>query len=313
MDKFSLLAKEIKSLLPELDLREREPMSTHCSFQIGGEAALMALPSSIEETEALCAFLRERGVKPLVIGNGTNLLVTDAPLRRFVLKLSKGVSEIQRLDETRVFAQAGVSLARLANTCAHFSLTGLEFAQGIPGTLGGAVYMNAGAYGGEMKDVVSSVRYLDEEMQLCEKAGADLDFSYRHSAFSDGNNILLGCTLTLAPGDEEEILEKIRTLAERRRCSQTLEMPSAGSTFKRPAQGYAAALIEEAGLKGFGLGGAQVSEKHAGFVVNRGGASFDDVLRLIDHIRNAVLEKTGIRLEPEVRLIENQEEGPWNF
>lgn len=313
MDKFSLLAKELKSLLPELTLREQEPMRAHCSFQIGGEAALMALPSSVEETERVGAFLRERGIKPLVIGNGTNLLVTDAPLRRFVLKLSKGVSEITRLDETRVFAQTGVSLAKLAATCAHFSLSGLEFAHGIPGTLGGAAYMNAGAYGGEMKDVILSVRYLDEEMRLCEKAGEALDFSYRHSAFSDGNNILLGCTLSLSPGNEEEILTKMRELAERRRCSQPLELPSAGSTFKRPTQGYAAALIEQAGLKGFSLGGAQVSEKHAGFVVNRGGASFDDVLRLIDHIRRAVFEKTGIELEPEVRLIENQEEGPWNF
>lgn len=313
MDKFSLLAKELKSLLPELDLREQEPMRAHCSFQIGGEAALMALPSSAEDIEQIGAFLRERGVCPLVVGNGTNLLVTDAPLRRFVLKLSKGVSEITRLDETRVFAQTGVSLARLATACAHFSLSGLEFAHGIPGTLGGAAYMNAGAYGGEMKDVILSVRYLDEEMRVCEKVGEALDFSYRHSAFSDRSNILLGCTLSLSPGEEDEILEKIRELSERRRCSQPLDMPSAGSTFKRPAQGYAAALIEQAGLKGFGLGGAQVSEKHAGFVVNRGGASFDDVLRLIDHIRNTVFEKTGVALEPEVRLIENQEEGPWNF
>lgn len=313
MDKFSLLAKELKELLPELDLREREPMRAHCSFQIGGEAALMALPSSAEEAEQIGVFLRARGVRPLVVGNGTNLLVTDAPLRRFVLKLSKGVSEITRLDETRIFAQAGVSLAKLATACAHFSLSGLEFAQGIPGTLGGAAYMNAGAYGGEMKDVLQSVRYLDEEMRPCEKAGEALDFSYRHSAFSGGNNILLGCTLCLVPGDEAEILARIRELAQRRRCSQPLELPSAGSTFKRPAQGYAAALIEQAGLKGFSIGGAQVSEKHAGFVVNRGGASFDDVLRLIGHIRNTVYEKTGVRLEPEVRLIDNQEEGLWNF
>ncbi len=313
MDKFSLLAKELKSLLPELDLREQEPMRAHCSFQIGGEAAVMALPSSMEEIEQTGVFLQERGVRPLVIGNGTNLLVTDAPLHRFVLKLSKGVSEVARLDETRIFAQAGVSLARLATSCAKLSLAGLEFAHGIPGTLGGAAYMNAGAYGGEMKDVILSVRYLNEKMQRCEKVGEELEFSYRHSAFSDGNNILLGCTLSLSSGKEEEILSKIRELSQRRRCSQPLDMPSAGSTFKRPAQGYAAALIEEAGLKGFALGGAQVSEKHAGFVVNRGGASFDDVLRLIDHVRNTVFEKTGIQLEPEVRLIENQEEGPWNF
>ena len=181
------------------------------------------------------------------------------------------------------------------------SLAGLEFAHGIPGTLGGAVSMNAGAYGGEMKDVVTSVTYLDEGLSVRETD--DAGFSYRHSRFSDTGCIVLGAEVSLHEDDPDAVRERMRSLAERRRSSQPLDMPSAGSTFKRPAGGYAAALIDEAGLKGCAVGGAQVSEKHAGFVVNRGGASFDDVLRLIEHIQNEVYRVSGIELEPEVKII----------
>ncbi|MFR3956786.1 MAG: UDP-N-acetylmuramate dehydrogenase, partial [Oscillospiraceae bacterium] len=184
-----------------------------------------------------------------------------------------------------------------------YGLAGLEFSHGIPGSLGGAVSMNAGAYGGEMKDVVVSTRYLDHDLNLCEAEGAAHDFGYRHSVFSDTDCVVLGSTLALTPGDPAEIRARMLDLSERRRSRQPLDLPSAGSTFKRPAGGYAAALIDAAGLKGYAVGGAQVSEKHAGFVVNRGGATFDDVLRLMDHIRSEVLRTSGVELEPEVKII----------
>jgi len=305
MEDFGLLTRELRAALPELELRENEPMKAHCSFKIGGDAAAMALPSSIGETSELCRFLRMRGVKPLVIGNGTNLLVTDSPLRRFVIKMSDGMSAFERRGETEIYALSGISLARLATECAHLSLTGLEFAHGIPGTLGGAASMNAGAYGGEMKQAVRSVTFLDENLVLREKSGDELAFSYRHSAFSDTEDVILGCGLYLEKGGEAEILGKMRELSEKRRASQPLEKPSAGSTFKRPKNGYAAALIEEAGLKGFAIGGAQVSEKHSGFVINRGGASFDDVIALMEYIKETVYKRMGIMLEPEVKIIDN--------
>ena len=305
MDDFGLLTLELRAQMPELLLRENESMAAHCTFKIGGEAAVMALPSSVEETKLLCCFLREKGVKPLVIGNGTNLLVTDKPLHRFVIKMSDGMGAIKRCGETGVYALSGISLARLASECAHLSLTGLEFAHGIPGTLGGAACMNAGAYGGEMKQVLRSVTYLDENIMLGEKSGDELELSYRHSAFSDTSDVILGCELMLNRGKEEEILARMRELSEKRRTSQPLDKPSAGSTFKRPQSGYAAALIEEAGLKGFSIGGAQVSEKHAGFVINRGDASFEEVIRLTEHIKETVFKRTGILLEPEVKIIDN--------
>ncbi len=305
MEDFALLIHELRAFMPKLSLRENEPMREHCSFKIGGAAAVMALPSSIGETQELCSFLRAKGAGPLVIGNGTNLLVTDEPLHRFVIKMSDGMSAIERRGETGINALCGISLARLASECAHLSLSGLEFAHGIPGTLGGAACMNAGAYGGEMKQVLRSATYLDENIKLREKSAEELELGYRHSVFSDSDAVILSCELELVKGAEEEILAKMRELSEKRRASQPLDRPSAGSTFKRPEKGYAAALIEEAGLKGFTLGGAQVSDKHAGFVINRGGASFDDVIRLMDYIKETVYKRTGVALEPEVKIIDN--------
>lgn len=305
MSDSSLLLNDIRKAIPTLELRENEPMSEHCSFKIGGPARVMVLPSDAEEAAALCEILARAGEKPLVIGNGTNLLVCDEPLNRFIIKISDKMSDIESRGEGAVFAQCGVSLARLAVFCAHHSLAGLEFAHGIPGSLGGAVCMNAGAYGGEMKDILKRAVFLDENARLCEKSGGELDLGYRHSAFSDKNLIVLGAEIKLGNGSEEDILARMRELSEKRRASQPLDKPSAGSTFKRPAQGYAAALIDECGLKGYCVGGAQVSEKHAGFVINKGGASFDDVLAVIDHIRETVLQKKGIELCPEVKIIKN--------
>ena len=293
--------REARSRRPELMILENEPMSRHCSFRIGGACDAMLLPSSIEDVEAVCALLAECGEKPLLMGNGTNLLVTDAPLHRIVLRMGEDFSRIDPVNGTALRAESGATLSRLALFAAARGLAGLEFAHGIPGTLGGAVSMNAGAYGGEMKDVVTSVTYLDKDLSLRETD--DAGFSYRRSRFSDTDCIVLGAKISLHEDDPDAIRERMRSLAERRRSSQPLDMPSAGSTFKRPAGGYAAALIDGAGLKGYTVGGAQVSEKHAGFVVNRGGACFDDVLRLIEHIQNEVYRVSGIELEPEVKII----------
>lgn len=298
MDK--LLLAEIKKALPSLELRENEPMAAHCSFRIGGPAAAMALPSSAEEMAALGALLREKGVEPFVMGNGTNLLVTDGALDRFVIKCGAAMSAIH-IDGDTVTAEAGATLAQTAAAALAADLGGLEFAAGIPGSVGGGVSMNAGAYGGELRDVVEETEYLDADMKLCRAVGAEHGFAYRHSAFS--GCILLKSRMRLTVGEHETIAARMRELAAKRRASQPLDMPSAGSTFKRPVGGYAAALIDEAGLKGCRIGGAQVSEKHAGFVVNAGGATFDDVLALMEYIQETVFARSGIRLEPEVKIV----------
>ena len=200
-------------------------------------------------------------------------------------------------------AGAGISLAKLAVFAAEAGLSGLEFAHGIPGSLGGAVFMNAGAYGGEMKDVLESAEIALPDGTLREVPAEELELSYRHSALEGSGALVTAATVKLTPAEPEAIRARMRELMEKRRASQPLDMPSAGSTFKRPVGGYAAALIDQAGLKGFAIGGAQVSEKHAGFVINRGGATFDDVLRLMEHIQKTVLEKSGVRLAPEVRIL----------
>lgn len=296
------LDRQIHDYLPDLKWAADEPMAKHTSFRIGGPAKRMAFPKTREQLVVLMGFLQDAGVKPLLIGNGTNLLVADKGLDTVVIDTSAELSHIELTDEGEIAADAGVSLAKLALFAWKNGLTGLEFAHGIPGTLGGGVVMNAGAYGGELKDVVTEVTalYLDGVKVL---TPAELDFSYRHSVFSAGEGIVLGAKVKLESGDPDAIKAKMDDLMARRKASQPLELPSAGSTFKRPVGGYAAALIDAAGLKGYAVGGAQVSEKHAGFVVNRGGATFDDVLRLMDHIRSEVLRTSGVELEPEVKII----------
>ena len=299
----SLLIRDIRAAFPGLDLREEEPLIRHTSFRIGGPAAVMLLPSRAEELAEVCRWLARRGEKPFILGNGTNLLFPDAGLDRVVVKTSPGAGAVA-IRGTRAEAEAGATLAHLASEALAAGLTGLEFAHGIPGSVGGGVVMNAGAYGGELKDAVSETEYLDGEMELHTLRGTEHDFSYRHSFFSEHEGVVLRTVFDLAPGDRSTISARMRELADKRRASQPLDLPSAGSTFKRPVGGYAAALIEEAGLKGFTVGGAQVSPKHAGFVVNIGGATCEDVLRLIDHIRKTVLDRSGIELEPEVRMID---------
>ena len=296
---------EIVKRMPGLKMLANEPMSMHCSFRIGGEVSAMAFPSSPYEAEELCRHLVRMGIKPFVMGNGTNLLVTDNPLHRFIIKTGDNMRGLSFDGESSICADCGVSLSRLANYAAKKGLSGLEFAHGIPGTLGGAVSMNAGAYGGEMKDVVASTNVLNRRLKVIKFEGAEHEFAYRRSVFTGTDNIILSCELHLTPGDPGEIKSRIKELDEKRKNSQPLDKPSAGSTFKRPSTGYAAALIEQSGLKGFAIGGAQVSEKHAGFIVNRGGATFKDVMRLIDYVRETVLRKTGIELELEIKIIES--------
>lgn len=303
MTNFDLLIRELRQTLPQLTILEHEPMKAHCSFRIGGPVRAMVQPAGAEEAAAVCRALRAHGVAPLILGNGTNLLVTDEALDRIAVQFGEKMSAVERVGEDSLRAACGVTLARLAATAQSFGLAGLEFAHGIPGSLGGGVSMDAGAYGGEMKDVIVSTRCLTPEGEVREVVGAEHDFRYRHSVFSDTDSVILESTVKLVPGDKDEIFARMMELREKRRSSQPLDMPSAGSTFKRPVGGYAAALIDQAGLKGYAIGGAQVSEKHAGFVINRGGATFDDVLRLIDHIRSEVLRTSGIELETEVKII----------
>lgn len=294
--------KAIEQYLPDLEVLQDEPMSRHTTFRIGGPAKRMAFPSSREQLVLLMSFAKNYGANPLVIGNGSNLLVPDEGLDRLVIDTSANLNRVERGSGNTVLADAGATLARTADLACKSGLTGLEFAHGIPGTLGGGVVMNAGAYGGELKDVVTEVTalYPDGVKVL---TPAELDFSYRHSVFSAGEGIVLGAKVKLESGDPDAIKAKMDDLMARRKASQPLELPSAGSTFKRPTGYYAGPLIEGCGLKACRVGGAEVSSKHAGFVVNVGGATCADVLTLIEKVQKTVYDAHGVMLEPEVKII----------
>lgn len=304
MENFKALSGELQRAMPDLELRLDEPLSKHTSFHIGGPCAVMALPADEEQIKTLMGLLRGREIEPLIIGRGTNLLVTDAPLRRVAVKLGEGFSGVVSAGERSLYAQAGCPLAKFACAAMDLGLAGLEFAHGIPGSVGGACVMNAGAYGGEMRDVVTHVRILDAAGDILNLEAAVCDFSYRHSVFSDTGSLILGCEVRLDRDDPAAIAKRMRALMERRKSRQPLDIPSAGSTFKRPKTGYAAALIAQCGLKGFRIGDAAVSEKHAGFVVNLGSATYADVRAVIEHVQRTVREKCGVELEPEVKIID---------
>ena len=293
--------KDLSVFLPELEVRRMEPMSAHTTLRIGGPAAAMAFPLG-DELEKTVAFALKNGVKPLLIGSGSNILAPDGGLDRFVVVTRSGEPEI-RVEGASIFAEAGAPLAKIAAAARDAGLTGFEFAAGIPGTLGGALLMNAGAYGGEMKDVVSETEWLDGAGEKRVTRGAEHRFAYRDSIFAHEESYILSGRIDLAPGDTEAIRIRMDELAEKRRASQPLDVPSAGSAFKRPVNGYAAAMIDECGLRGERVGGACVSEKHAGFIVNTGGATCADVLELIEKVRGAVFERFGTLLEPEIRVV----------
>ena len=294
--------QKMTDLLPGLELRLEETMAKHTSFRIGGPAEVMAFPKSPEELSEILKVSKILDCKPAILGAGTNILAPDAGLRGLVICLKDGMDGMERIDDCHIRVAAGVTMARAAMFAANLSLSGLEFAHGIPGTVGGGVYMNAGAYGGEIYQVCTKVTVMDMQGEIHIYSCEEMAFSYRHSRLEEEGGIVLSAEFCLMPKPECEIRDLMRDLMTRRRNSQPLDLPSAGSAFKRPVGGYAAALIDQAGLKGYCVGGAAVSEKHAGFVVNLGGATAENVKELLNNVSDDVYEKTGIRLEPEVRI-----------
>ena len=305
MDWVTAFDNKAAAYLPDVALLREEPMAKHTSFRTGGPARRMAFPRSGEQLVLLLSLAEDCGARPFVMGSGTNLLAPDQGLDRLVI-ITSGLSRLEMGAESgTLLAESGVSLARLADFACKQGLTGLEFAHGIPGTVGGGVCMNAGAYGGEMKQVVSSVSALFPEEGVRVLTGEALAFGYRRSFLTEHPEaVVLSAVFRLFPGNPESIRETQRSLMARRKASQPLEWPSAGSTFKRPEGYFAGTLIDQCGLKGLRVGGAQVSEKHAGFVINRGGAASADVRELIRQVQARVFEKTGVRLEPEVKFVD---------
>lgn len=288
-------------------MRCQEPLAEHTSFRIGGPADLMLFPSSEEELAQILRACQRLELKPVILGAGTNVLAPDEGLRGAVICTRDCLTGMERRSETEIAVKSGVTLAKAAMYAYELGLTGLEFAQGIPGTVGGGVYMNAGAYGGEIRQVAVCTTVLLPDGTEKTFAAEAQAFSYRHSAFMETDCVITRTVFRLTPGDRTAIKARMKELADRRCASQPLELPSAGSTFKRPVGGYAAALIQQAGLKGFRVGGAAISEKHAGFVVNCGGATAQDVLSLMEQVQQRVYDHSGIRLEPEVRILTNPE------
>ena len=302
MADLTVFQERISALLPDVELRFFEPLSKHTSFRIGGGAEVMAFPKSVEELSRILKTSALMDVKPAILGAGTNVLAPDAGLDGLVICLKDCMGGMERLDGNRIRVAAGVTMTRAAVFAANLGLSGMEFAHGIPGTVGGGIYMNAGAYGGELKDICESVDVMDADGNVrtftCEQMG----FSYRHSILEENGGIVTAAVFRLIPRASEEIRARMKELQGKRTASQPLDLPSAGSAFKRPVGGYAAAMIDEAGLKGYAVGGAAISTKHAGFAVNIGGATAKDVKDLLQQVSDIVFERTGIRLEPEVRI-----------
>ena len=283
--------------------KEQEPLAAHTTFKIGGPAAVFVQPADEAQLCQAVRLCRELAVPCYLLGNGSNILFGDRGYAGAVVSLAGMKREVRREGDT-LTAPAGMQLSVLCTAALRAGLTGLEFAYGIPGTVGGAVYMNAGAYGGEMKDVLASVRYLTADGQIVEAPAAELDLGYRHSVFESNGGCILSAAVRLAPGDPEAIAARMDDLMGRRRDKQPLDKPSAGSTFKRPVGAFAGALIEQCGLRGYRHGGAAISEKHCGFVVNLGGATCADVLALCAEVQKIVKEQTGFTLEKEIRVVE---------
>ena len=305
MENLEKAIETIKQQLPNLELYENEPMKKHCSFKIGGPVRALAMPSSISSLTKICSILKEYDVTPMMLGNGSNILFPDEGLKNVFMIGSGKLQKIYLLTDGSIYCEAGVSLSKLALFAQQNSLSGLEFASGIPGTLGGACMMNAGAYGGELKDCIKSVvcAYLPEQ-SFCEFPAEDCGFCYRGSRFKrEPGYVNLSAVLSCPKGNADEIAEKMRDFNARRREKQPLELPSAGSAFKRPEGYYAAQLIDEAGMKGYSVGGAQVSEKHAGFVVNKGDATAHDVYELMMQVKKRVFETSGVTIEPEIIML----------
>ena len=302
MTELTIFQQKMAAMLPGLQLRFNEPMSDHTSFRIGGAVEIMAFPQNSNELSQLLKQSALLDCKPIILGAGTNVLAPDEGIRGLVICLKDCMDGMQQLDETTIRVAAGVTMTRAAVFAANLGLSGLEFAHGIPGTVGGGVYMNAGAYGGEICQVCKSVEVMDFCGNIRTFTNEEMKFSYRHSVLEEQDGIVISADFTLQPKCVEEIREKMKELMGKRSASQPLDKPSAGSAFKRPVGGYAAALIDQAQLKGYQVGGAAISTKHAGFAVNLGGATAADVKNLLVQVSDIVYEKSGIRLEPEVRI-----------
>ena len=302
MTELTEFQRKIAEILPETALRFEEPLAKHTSFRIGGCAEVMAFPRNREELAEILKKSALLDCKPIILGAGTNVLAPDEGVRGLVVCLKDCLDGMEQLDDTHIRVMAGVTMARAAVFAANLGLSGMEFAHGIPGTVGGGVYMNAGAYGGEIRQICQSVEVMDFDGTLRRLSNPEMQFSYRHSILEDRPGIVVSADFALEPGESQAIRAKMKELIGKRTASQPLDMPSAGSAFKRPAGGYAAALIEQAGLKGYRCGGAAISEKHAGFAVNLGNATAADVKNLLRQVSVRVFDRTGIRLEPEVRI-----------
>lgn len=285
------------------DAQYDAPLGPLCSFKIGGPAEVLYTPYNEEALLAALRFAKAQGCPWKILGNGSNLLISDDGVKGLVLRLKEGLTDLTLLSDGVIRCGAGVSLKKLCAFALEHSLTGLEFAYGIPGSVGGAVYMNAGAYGGEIKNVLKSVRCVSPDtLEITEHNAADLDIAYRSTPFMKNGEIILSAVFCLQPGEPDAIRAAMNELMGKRKASQPLEYPSAGSTFKRPVGGYAAAMIDQSGLKGYRVGGAEVSVKHAGFVINTGGATFSDVMGVIEGVRAKVKETFGVTLETEVEI-----------
>lgn len=302
MMEMTLFQQKITALLPNIQLRMNESMAKHTSFQIGGPAEVMAFPKNSEELFEILKKSALLDCKIAILGAGTNILAPDDGVGGLVICLKDCLDGMERLDDRRIRIAAGVTMARAAVFAAGQGLGGMEFAHGIPGTVGGGVYMNAGAYDGEIADICESVEVMDPDGSIHTLTGDQMEFSYRHSRLEGTSGIVLSAVFALTPKPEKQIRERMQELMKKRKASQPLEYPSAGSAFKRPVGGYAAALIDQAGLRGFQIGGAAVSEKHTGFVVNIGNATAQDVVTLLKQVAQKVYEQSGIQLEPEVRI-----------
>ena len=294
--------REISAFLPEIELRFEEPMAKHTSFRIGGGAEVMVFPKSREELAEILKASALLDCKYAILGAGTNVLAPDEGVRGLVICLKDCLDGMERLDETRIRVMAGVTMTRAAVFAANQGLGGMEFAHGIPGSVGGGVYMNAGAYGGELCQIVESVEVMDMTGNIRRLTNEEMRFSYRHSILEKEPGIVISADLVLSPKPTEQVRAKMKELQAKRSASQPLDLPSAGSAFKRPVGGYAAALIDQAGLKGYQVGGAAISVKHAGFAVNMGGATAEDVKTLLAQVSDKVFENSGIRIEPEIRI-----------
>ena len=302
MTDLTLFQQKISASLSDIELRFDEPMSKHTSFRIGGGAEAMAFPKNTQELSAILKKSALLDCKCAILGAGTNVLAPDEGVQGLVICLKDCLDGMEQLDDTHIRVSGGVTMARAAVFAANLGLSGLEFAHGIPGTVGGGVYMNAGAYGGEICQVAETVDVMDMQGNLTAKTCEQMKFSYRHSILEDEGGIVTGVVFRLTKADPETIREKMKELIGKRTASQPLDLPSAGSAFKRPVGGYAAALIDQAGLKGYQVGGAAISTKHAGFAVNVGGATAADVKRLLREVSDKVYDHSGIRIEPEIRI-----------